>query len=925
MYSRHQRKLISFVLVGLLSSLFLAYFPPRVVSASNLITKTAQDLPIAFLPMLRNWAVQSNIIDVNLQELPSVQQLTPEISHGHLKFLISASNLETQGQKNYLLGEFSQAITLWQQAAIAYGEKHEVLNQVRVLSNLALAYHQLGQDIEANKFILSGRSLLETQKNAGIEKEVIFAQLINHQGIIQLAQGKIHDAISNWQEAKVIYQNLEDELGIIRISINLASAFKNLGLYHRAFNILEAIEPILFAQTDSSLKSAGLRSYGDILRLLGKNNQAETVLTESLAIANKLGVTQEKVKTLLTLGNLSSTTSDNLKNQKYQQALIYYQDSLAICRSSNRCLITTLPLQIHLAQFNLLLKTDDWKQGEELIPKIISKIKLLPNNQTNIYQQINFAYNLIELKQRFPLEHQNHIPSWSKIEVIVSDIVKKANQIQYPKAESYGLGLQGRIAEQQQEWLKAEDLTQRALTLAKNVNLGEISYLWQWQLGRIYHAQQNTKEAINHYSQATEILNNLSQDLVAIDSNIQYSFRQSIEPVYRELIDLLLQPNLDDAQNESGLEIDQDNLQQARDVIESLQLAELHNFFREACLDTKSVQIDQVDRQAAAIYPIILRDRLEIILSLPNQPLQHYTIPVTQSELEQEIEQLRQTLVIRSRRAFYEPAEKLYDWLISPEIEALKANNIKTIVVVPDGMLRNIPLSALYNGEHYLIEDFSVVLTSGLQLLTPRPLTDMELKTLAVGLTQKRQGFSALDFVSQELEAIQTQTDSSILIDEKFTIQALKQKIKLSDYPIVHIATHGQFGSSLDSTFLLAWDNKININQLDNILQGRVPSRKQAIELLVLSACETATGDKWAALGLAGISVRAGARSTLATLWSVNDEATAQIMSNFYGQLAKKQFPRAEALRQAQLSLLNNPWYNHPFYWSPYVLLGNWL
>ena len=96
-------------------------------------------------------------------------------------------------------------------------------------------------------------------------------------------------------------------------------------------------------------------------------------------------------------------------------------------------------------------------------------------------------------------------------------------------------------------------------------------------------------------------------------------------------------------------------------------------------------------------------------------------------------------------------------------------------------------------------------------------------------------------------------------------------------------------------------------------------------ELLVLSACETASGDKWAALGLAGMAVRAGAKSTLATLWSVNDRATSEMMSEFYHELADKKLPKAEAVRQAQLHLLNDSWHRHPFYWAPYVLLGNWL
>ena len=843
----------------------------------------------------------------------------------HQSLYANALNLEQEGHQNYLAGNFSQAITLWEQAAIAYSDQQEILNQVRVLSNLALAYHQIGNETAADKLILLSHDLLATQDHQSLKHKSTLAQLINHQGIIQLAQGKIDDAIANWQQAKEIYQLLDNQLGIIRTSINLASAFKNLGLYHRAVKLFEEIKPILSAQPDSNLKSAGLRSYGDMLRLIGNKTEAEAILKESLNIATKLNATQEQVKTLLTLGNTLSIASDQLINQTYQVALKYYQQSLSICRSSDYCLATSLPLQINLAQLHLLLKTDRWWQGETLISPIRSALKLLPDNQKHIYQQINFAHNLIELRQKAQSEGLTlkNTPSWSEIEEIVEDIIVKANYIQSSKAESYGLGLKGKIAEQKQEWAKAQELTERALSLASNVNLGEISYLWQWQLGRINRAQGNIKTAINNYSDAVETLGNLSKDLVAIDSNIQYSFHQNVEPVYRELINLLLQP--DSKSNSSNSEVSENNLEKARNVIESLQLAELHNFFREACLDAKPVKIDQVDHQAAAIYPIILGDRLEIILSIPNQPLQNYSVSVTQAELEREIKLLRQTLVIRSRRAFYNPAKKLYNWLIRPEIEALKAHNINTIVVVPDGLLRNIPLSALYDGKQYLVENFSVAITSGLQLLTPISVKDMKLKTLAVGLTQERQGFSALDFVNQELTEIQTQTDSLVLVDQDFTTQAFQQEITLSNYPIVHIATHGQFSSSLDSTFLLAWDDKISINQLDQILQSRTPSQREAIELLVLSACETATGDRQAALGLAGMAVRAGARSTLATLWSVNDQATAEMMSNFYQQLGTKQFPKAEAVRKAQLSLLNTSRHSHPFYWAPYVLLGNWL
>jgi CHAT domain-containing protein len=142
---------------------------------------------------------------------------------------------------------------------------------------------------------------------------------------------------------------------------------------------------------------------------------------------------------------------------------------------------------------------------------------------------------------------------------------------------------------------------------------------------------------------------------------------------------------------------------------------------------------------------------------------------------------------------------------------------------------------------------------------------------------------------------------------------------------VVHLATHGQFSSKAEDTFILTWDDRINIKQLNNVLKTRDRRESSIIELLVLSACQTAVGDKRAALGLAGMAVRAGARSTLASLWSINDAATASFMIKFYQNLADNKVTKAEALRRAQLALLQNPEYRHPYFWAPFILVGNWL
>ncbi|MHC5828531.1 MAG: CHAT domain-containing protein, partial [Nostoc sp.] len=117
----------------------------------------------------------------------------------------------------------------------------------------------------------------------------------------------------------------------------------------------------------------------------------------------------------------------------------------------------------------------------------------------------------------------------------------------------------------------------------------------------------------------------------------------------------------------------------------------------------------------------------------------------------------------------------------------------------------------------------------------------------------------------------------------------------------------------------------INVKELDQLLQARDRPGRSPLELLILSACETAAGDQRAVLGLAGMAVRSGARSTLGTLWAVQDESTVDLMNKFYLELSQPGVTKAEALRQAQLLLLRSSNYGHPYYWAPFVLVGNWL
>ena len=248
------------------------------------------------------------------------------------------------------------------------------------------------------------------------------------------------------------------------------------------------------------------------------------------------------------------------------------------------------------------------------------------------------------------------------------------------------------------------------------------------------------------------------------------------------------------------------------------------------------------------------------------------------------------------------------------------------LVFVPDGVLRTVPLAALHDGQGFLIERYAIATVPGLTLTDPRPLTAAAAtpKALLSGLTESVDGFAALPAVAGELDNVSKIYPSKLLKDRDFTPESFAATLKEANYSVVHIASHGQFAENIHDTFLLTHAGRIGMDDLEREI-GRTATREQPVELLTLSACQTAAGNERAALGLAGVAVKAGARSAVATLWSVNDRASGALVSTFYAALGGAEASKASALRTAQLALLAEPRYRHPAYWSPFLLIGNWL
>jgi CHAT domain-containing protein len=869
----------------------------------------------------------------------------PTVPLSMAKSVDRALDLFRQGQQRYTSGQLEAAIKLWQEAAEAYqkvgdreGVTKSLINQSQALQDLGLyprACRSLLQSFAIETPDCSQKQLdrlittLAAQRSSLSETQAIglrsLGDVLRKQGNFTQSQAILHLSLSVLQGSP--------EAGAVLLS--LGNTARALGNQVRAGWNYEEITEII----DRKLQKDALAPYQ---QAFNHYRQAASVI--SAPLTPKIQAQLNHFQLLLDIRNW-------WKNQTQQRiASCSRLDDAQLCQRARE----------FLAQMESQLRQD----GTVLQNQIESQLATLPPSRAALYTRISFAQSLL----------QNELTN--KVESILETTLQQARSLKDQRAETYALGYLGKFCDKREQFIQASKFTQQALMLAQEQNVNgdarEIIYLWQAQLGRLLRKQGDTKGAIAAYTAAVNTLQSLRSDLNTNNQDVQFDFLQEVKPIYLELADLLLKSNLNEKELNSLIKTNpsltkektetkpRNNLELARRVIESLQLAELDNFFQDPCSDVSdvAVQIDTIDPQAAVIYPIVLPDRLEVLLSSAGTPLQRVSIPVSEQQVNETLDRLYDSLdnftVNNSARnilATSNPNPKelkdnlqtllpifsqVYDWLIQPFEAQLNTKQIKTLVFVLNGRFQRVPIAALYDGKQYLIEKYGLALVPSLQLLNAKQLEGQQLKVLAAGVSEQTQvrgeSFTALVNVPTELEQIEaTFPASQKLLNQEFTAATIQKQLK-SNFPIVHFATHGLFSSNPQKNFIITGDsNSIGINELSTLLREADTS----VELLVLSACETATGDERAILGLAGIAVRSGARSTLATLWPVGDASTAQFMGQFYQNLKTTRGKKADALRNAQLSLLeslrrNSPFQElknlppHPYYWSPYVLVGNW-
>ena len=899
----------------------------------------------------------------------------------------SGNALLQQGRNYYTTEQFYEAVTVWSEAETQFARQGDGLNQATVLSNLALAHRQLSQWSEAEAAIAKGLALLDQLQPPTQQSLRIYGQILNTQGSLYLAQGKAEPALEAWEQATEIYTQADYPKGVVKSLINQTYALRSLGFSRESHSRLSHVKALLKEQADASLKVVLTRSLGDSHRLMGELKASKAWLDESLRLAKTLPSAAELPATQLSLGNTlqvraqqqETFASRTGKKEDLAQADLLYRQALDTYAAISDSAPLLLQVRAQLNQLDIVIRRQDWGAADSLHRSLLTHLEALPIGRASTFAHMRLARLLMDACAIDCLAEIQS--SQQDIYTLLATAKQQAESIKDPIAESYALGYLGYFYETQARYADAQRFTEAALKQARNQP--SLIYQWEWQLGRLENNLLRSRESVlQHYDIAFQNVQTVRSDLLYVGPEVQFDFRDRIEPLYREYIGLLL------PKNNTTVQDDPTQLLRAQTVIDDLRVAELESFLACGLIEpndniprTSIQQVANTDKTTAIIYPIILPDgpgteRLEVLIQLPNQTIRRYSsqrivtdmskaVDAPVSAIERKLKRFRQDLerpsFIFSKRGRLQ-AEEIYDWLIRPAETEGWLESMDTLVFVLDGAFRNVPMAALRDRqtEQFLVEKYAIAVTFG-DLEIPQTPPEESLSVLAAGLSfpsvlpvspnspiaSRAIGddpaipFVPLPYVETELESIQaTIDDTEYLLNLEFNKKSFQSKMRSSEYNVVHLATHGVFGFTRDETFLLAsapeaaieanqnlgaqLDQPIKVEKIDlNDLGSLLKTRNQTpLELLALSACETATGDSRELLGIAGLAVQSGARSTLATLWRINDFSTSVLMKDFYEQLVTQGVSKAKALQHAQIKLLRES--RHPSQWAPYLLVGDW-
>jgi CHAT domain-containing protein len=852
-----------------------------------------------------------------------------------------------QGVKSYEAGDIRGAIETWKKALDTYKKANNTKNAAIVSENIARAYQKLGDTKEAIAFFNEAITYYSAAKDLRQVGRMLteLAQTYNYQGqarkAISLLCGNKFDIKSDKKQPceansalQIALTNKDSHTEVAALGI-LGETLRLVGNYDLAIQYLDDAAKV----KDSGYETLINNSLGNVHINLG---QIWYIRAKSAEQTNGNKAEEFKQKAIV----------------NFNQSIKYFNISLELARKQNnslsqlQALLNTIQVGYKSHDLNIIPNaTIDSK-----IREAVSLIEQVPDSSTKAYAAIDLALLPSDFKITSSITQCSKTGELGRLSNTESiDILNKAitvsKKIQNSRVESYTYGAFGHFWECRGDEMQALKYTQQALIAAdQKLAAKDGLYLWEWQVGRILKKQNQEKESLEAYQRAFKTLEAIRSDIVTSTRDVQFDFRDVVQPLYRELAELQLQQIL---QASVKSDSSKSGVSDALETIDSLKLAELQNYFGSDCIINalNPQKVDEiVDRNTAVLSSIIFDDKIAILLTLPpkvNRPgatLIHWVQAnnkiLQKSELQKQIKAFQKSLILgQGRPDGYDRtlASQLYELMIRPFVKDLKAAKIKTLIFVQDGFLRSIPMAALYDApaQEYLIQQYAVGTTPSIRLTAPKSSDRYLKQALILGLTKAaiidRQEFQALDYAEKEIEAVkQVFPNSKVFIDTKFAPETLRIELNNKNiFPIVHIVSHAQFGTIPEDTFIVTGNNsKLTISELEAALSN-LRGQANALELLVLTACQTALGDDRATLGLAGVALQVGVKSAVASLWSVQDKSTALLVEEFYRNLKKPKMTKVEALRQAQIKMIKltgeQSEFASPAFWSPFILIGNWI
>ena len=822
--------------------------------------------------------------------------------------------LNSIGKTYEKLGDLRTAISFYERAIAARKSIRDPFGEGVTFHNLGYAYDTIGQPKAALEFYQQALNIWREIKNRKEE-----GGTLRNVGAVYRKLSEYGQALSHYQQALVINQEVGDQRAEGNTLNSIGLLYVNLGQPTKAIDFLQRSLAIAQFRKDLRDQSSILSNIGLAYKRLKELDKALQFYFQAFKLAQDTG---DLGSQSVTLNNLASIA---LAENKYDEAIDYFQTALQVVRKvGDRITEATILGNIGLvyketgkkalafANYQQSLQLDRQagnRRGESIV---LSNMGSLMAEQEKFELAIYFYKLSVNVRESIRKDIRNlSREDQGAFKQSVADVYRGLASI---------LLEQGRVMEALQvlDLLKVQELQDYLQDVKGNeVTAQGIELLPQ--------EQTLSKFIADIASQSTS----LNDELDSLRKLAKLNDAQRLRITEIEKIQVESSQKIASLIDSSNVKAIENDLRQNA-IADNLKLSSYKSLQERL---KGLIQTAKFPQKTALFYPLILGDRLELVLFTLDAPPVRRTVKVSRQELEKAIADFRSDLQDASSFDVKDSSKKLYQWMIQPIAADLQKAQIQTIIYAPDGQLRYIPLAALYDGNQWLIESYAINYITAINLFRLGSQVLSQPSVIAAAFSKGKYEFnvgdqkfvfSGLPFAGKEVEDLSTiLPNTTKLLNSDFqrnTITDVNQ-----NYNIIHLATHASFVSGKhpeESFILLGNGDRLSLRDLKDL---KFPN----IDLVVLSACQTALGGPESGgeeiLGFGYQMQRTGAKAAIASLWTVSDGGTQALMKIFYGELHKEKSSKVESLRQAQLSMIRNPKseFNHPYYWSAFILIGN--